>query len=234
MSCCASVHDRLRHRIRWQNQIRLIRWRRPVFRDAAGSRPSLAAILTVKPDGSPDRCCSSSNRSRRPRGGIRPRQIGGHYFGGPVVGPLNQTCPPLSLLYTAIARRRMRTRWLSVLVLLLASALLVSGAAKDCTFLSNPQDFADNTQHRQKIRSDLGSTLQRYIYGTSSAAAIADAPGIPRKNFIDDSIFSRMATAAIQPAHLASDADFLRRVTLDLTGRIPSGADVQAFIADTK
>ena len=127
----------------------------------------------------------------------------------------------------------MRTRWLSVLVLLLASALLVSGAAKDCTFLTNPQDFADNTQHRQKIRSDLGSTLQRYIYGTSSAAAIADAPGIPRKNFIDDSIFSRMATAAIQPAPLASDAEFLRRVTLDLTGRIPSGADVQAFIADT-
>src|SRR5262249_55717795 len=45
--------------------------------------------------------------------------------------------------------------------------------------------------------------------------------------------FGRMADAQIQPAPLASDAEYLRRVTLDLTGRIPSAADVEAFLADT-
>ena len=59
-----------------------------------------------------------------------------------------------------------------------------------------------------------------------------DASAIPRKNFIDESIFGRMATAGIRSAPLASDLEFLRRVTLDLTGRIPSGADVVKFIND--
>src|SRR5881409_3386443 len=55
----------------------------------------------------------------------------------------------------------------------------------------------------------------------------------PLKNFIDDAIFGRMAAAGIQAAPIASDAEFLRRVTLDLTGRIPSGPEVVAFIFDT-
>jgi hypothetical protein len=59
-----------------------------------------------------------------------------------------------------------------------------------------------------------------------------EAATIPRKNFIDDAIFARMATAGIQSAPLASDMEFLRRVTLDLTGRIPSGADVVRFVND--
>ena len=39
--------------------------------------------------------------------------------------------------------------------------------------------------------------------------------------------------AGIKSAPIASDGEFLRRVTLDLTGRIPSVADLDAFTADT-
>ena len=36
----------------------------------------------------------------------------------------------------------------------------------------------------------------------------------------------------VPSAALSSDEEFLRRVTLDLTGRIPAAADVRAFVAD--
>jgi len=50
-------------------------------------------------------------------------------------------------------------------------------------------------------------------------------------NFIDGQIFSEMAAAGIESAPLSSDTEFLRRVTLDLTGRIPSIERVREFSA---
>jgi hypothetical protein len=83
------------------------------------------------------------------------------------------------------------------------------------------------------MRSDLATRVQKYLYAASDASAALDAATLPRKNFIDESIFGRMAAAGIEPAPLASDAEFVRRVTLDLTGRIPSGAEVETFLADS-
>src|SRR5262245_16506897 len=128
----------------------------------------------------------------------------------------------------------MRTRWFTFSILLLGSALLVSGASNDCTFLKNPDEFTVSAERRHKMRSDITSQLQMHLSAASNgAASTVDASTMPRKNFIDDSIFGRMASAGIQSAPLTSDAEFLRRVTLDLTGRIPSGEEVQAFLGDT-
>jgi hypothetical protein len=55
---------------------------------------------------------------------------------------------------------------------------------------------------------------------------------IPRNNYIDDEIFGTMGASSITPAPLSSDSEFLRRVTLDLTGRIPDSATVTSFLAD--
>ena len=49
-------------------------------------------------------------------------------------------------------------------------------------------------------------------------------------NFIDDFIFSKMAADGVEPAPLTTDAEFLRRVTLDLTGRIPTPEQAADFL----
>jgi len=49
---------------------------------------------------------------------------------------------------------------------------------------------------------------------------------------IDSFIFSALSTAGVQPAPATTDYEFIRRVTLDLTGRIPSPDRVISFVAD--
>jgi hypothetical protein len=50
---------------------------------------------------------------------------------------------------------------------------------------------------------------------------------------IDELVASKWERMKIQPSDLCSDADFLRRVYLDLTGLPPSAEEVRAFIAET-
>jgi len=49
---------------------------------------------------------------------------------------------------------------------------------------------------------------------------------------IDDNIFGTLAVAGVTSAPHSTDAEFLRRVTLDLTGRIPTVQEVTVFLAD--
>jgi hypothetical protein len=55
---------------------------------------------------------------------------------------------------------------------------------------------------------------------------------LPAVNFIDSDLFDAMKTAGVQPTTLSTDAEFLRRVSLDLTGQIPDSATVVAFVND--
>jgi hypothetical protein len=49
---------------------------------------------------------------------------------------------------------------------------------------------------------------------------------------IDQHLAARWAANNVEPAPRADDAEFLRRVYLDLAGRIPPAAEVRAFLAD--
>src|SRR4030095_16561706 len=51
---------------------------------------------------------------------------------------------------------------------------------------------------------------------------------------IDEIIAARLKAEGVEPAARSSDAEFLRRVSLDLTGAIPRVADVRAFLADER
>lgn len=49
---------------------------------------------------------------------------------------------------------------------------------------------------------------------------------------IDELVFDRLKKLGIQPANLCSDAVFLRRVYLDVTGTLPSVEETQSFLKD--
>jgi hypothetical protein len=51
---------------------------------------------------------------------------------------------------------------------------------------------------------------------------------------IDRLVAARWEAAKVQPAAPAGDAEFLRRIYLDLVGRIPSVAEARAFLSDTR
>jgi Protein of unknown function (DUF1549)/Protein of unknown function (DUF1553) len=52
-------------------------------------------------------------------------------------------------------------------------------------------------------------------------------------NFVDSEIFGKMVKDGVHWTGQSTDAEFLRRVTIDLTGEIPTPDDVKAFLADT-
>mgnify|MGYP005675916567 FL=1 len=63
-------------------------------------------------------------------------------------------------------------------------------------------------------------------------ASAATAQNQPLHTAIDESVLKAGGKAA-DSAQLTSDAEFQRRATLDLTGRIPSLDAARRFLADT-
>lgn len=55
----------------------------------------------------------------------------------------------------------------------------------------------------------------------------------PRHNFIDDEILKKLTQLRLPVSHESSDEQFLRRVSLDLTGRLPTPKEIESFLADT-
>ncbi len=55
----------------------------------------------------------------------------------------------------------------------------------------------------------------------------------PEKTFIDNLVFAKQRQLGIPPSALCDDATFIRRVSIDIAGRLPTVAEVEQFLADT-
>jgi hypothetical protein len=89
----------------------------------------------------------------------------------------------------------------------------------------------------------LAPVLLLAVVCLPTAVRAADPPPLPPKveaevralaALIDDHIARRLAENEVSPAALAGDAEFFRRLCLDLIGRIPSITEIRDFLDDDR
>jgi len=100
--------------------------------------------------------------------------------------------------------------------------------ADDCSYVKSPVDYRDVVnRHRNSISQLTEMIAERF---EQEGLALVPPENMPRKNFVDSLIFGKMQSAGVESAPVCSDEEFIRRVTIDLTGRIPSPGDVTNFL----
>ncbi len=91
------------------------------------------------------------------------------------------------------------------------------------------------------VRRGEAPILARFegAYTATTITVMGDRSGYewkeaPSNNFIDDLVYNKLKRVKSLPSELCTDAEFVRRVTLDLTGLPPTSDQVRAFVADAR
>jgi hypothetical protein len=112
---------------------------------------------------------------------------------------------------------------------------------EESTVESNTPDIAAVDGASVKgARVGEAALLVRYqgMFVTVPVTVLNPKPGfawkqLPQHNYIDQLIDAKLRSVKIQPSPATGDAEFLRRVSLDLTGQPPTPDQVKSFVADT-
>jgi len=127
----------------------------------------------------------------------------------------------------------------------LVVAHYADGTTRDVTreavFTSNNGDVAEVKDGLVKaLRRGEAAVLVRYegLYAANLVTVMGDRSGfkwndVAQSNFIDKHVDAKLQKMKIQPSELCTDAEFIRRVSLDVTGLPPKVDRVRAFLSDT-
>jgi hypothetical protein len=107
----------------------------------------------------------------------------------------------------------------AIIALVLLFSIAIAGG------MQCPVSSAPSSHRAAGPDFDLPSQFARRA---NSLRAAEPSPG----SLIDRHIFGKLDEMGVMPAFMTSDEEFIRRVSLDLTGRIPSGERVIQFLAD--
>ncbi|HEY7330372.1 MAG TPA: DUF1549 domain-containing protein [Gemmataceae bacterium] len=91
------------------------------------------------------------------------------------------------------------------------------------------------------VRRGETTILARYegAYAAAGIVIMGDRKGyqwrdVPEYNYIDKLVDGKLKQMKILPSELCTDAEFFRRIYLDLTGLPPEPSDIRAFLADSR
>jgi len=89
------------------------------------------------------------------------------------------------------------------------------------------------------LRRGEASVLVRYegAYAATTLIVMGDRAGFawmetPTHNYVDELVYKKLQRVKVLPSELCTDDEFIRRVTIDLTGLPPTSEEVRAFLAD--
>ena len=106
---------------------------------------------------------------------------------------------------------------------------------------SDPRVSIDHDGHVTFSGLGEATVIVRYLdrQQTVRVARIPDRPdyvwtGPAPANFLDEHVFARLKQLRADPAGECSDSVFLRRVSLDLLGILPTAEEARAFVNDTR
>ena len=113
-------------------------------------------------------------------------------------------------------------------VLLLTGSLYAQISGENCTFTANPDEFL---LREERTIADVHARAMKYA--GKAATKTANAGDLPWRNFVDEEILGRLEREKIPAAALTTDAEFVRRIYLDLAGRLPKPAEYREFVGST-
>ncbi|NDJ10990.1 MAG: DUF1549 domain-containing protein [Acidobacteriia bacterium] len=102
----------------------------------------------------------------------------------------------------------------------------------DCSFFGNERERFLPRFNRETISNRLTRQFfsARTVVGIEPRAKAFDLAAAGTGNLIDKYILQALQANNITPAGKTTDYEFIRRITLDLSGRIPKAARVNTFI----
>jgi len=127
---------------------------------------------------------------------------------------------------------------------LVVRAHYTDGAVEDVTrsalYEPNDKEMAQTDERGHvKLFEQPGDVAVMVRYQAKVAVFRATVPlGAPvesvpaSKNFIDERVFAKLKTVGIPPSEVCDDKTFIRRVTLDIAGRLPTPGETQQILSD--
>ena len=104
---------------------------------------------------------------------------------------------------------------------------------------SEERHRAGDIERRRAAGEEMSASWRKRHESARDYLKSQPAPEIPRvsastpvHNDIDRFIGARLEEATVAPTELTSDLEYLRRVTLDATGQIPTPAEIRTFLGD--